>query len=155
MQKRTKSIVYIALGLFIAICLWISSYIFSTTDIQLFIEELLEILKTVEGKIYAELVIYSGIQFICYIFIIILVIKTLIKKNFTFLTSTKFYKTCVFFTAITAGIQVLKFQTRYTNYLIENEFLQTVCVAICFTLSIIYYFVYREDDYYVREAGNG
>lgn len=98
-----------------------------------------------------NLLFIHGIQFICYIFIIILVIKTLIKRNFTFLTSTKFYKTCVFFTVITVGIQVLKFQERYINYLIENELLQTVCVAVCFTLSIIYYFIYRKDDYCMRE----
>lgn len=155
MQRKTKIILYVCLAIFTAILLWIISYIFSTTDIQLFIEELVEILQTVEGKIRAELIIYSVIQLVFYIISIVLIIKAVIKANFTVPTSKKVYKTCILFATIIVVMQILKFQEQYTNYLEKIELLNSICVASCFILSIIYYFIYRKDDYYVREAENG
>lgn len=155
MQRKTKTILYVCLGVFIVILLWIISYIFSTVNIQLFIKKLLENSETVEGKIYTELIAYSGLQFVFYIISIVLIIKAVIKANFTVPTSSKLYKNCVLFTVMIVIMQILKFQGKYTNYLDEIELLNSICVAGCFILSIIFYLIYRKDDYYVREAENG
>lgn len=88
-----------------------------------------------------------GIQLVFYIISIVLIIKAVIRVNFAVPTSSKVYKTCILFTAIIAIIQILKFQGQYTNYLEEIELFNSIGVAVCFTLSIIYYFVYREDKY--------